>query len=147
MVMENMFGVEEIGMKVNGKLVSDMDKVEMNLKMETAMLESIPGVKLKDMVFIHGAMDQFIVDNSLMERRTVKVTGERFKETIIVINILESTKTTKSMAMENLAGSQAQNSKETILTTKNMAMVKCSGKTVAYTKDFGMKVSKMVSEL
>lgn len=147
MVMESMFGVEEIGMKVNGKLVSDMDKVEMNLKMETAMLESIPGVKLKDMVFIHGAMDQFIVDNSLMERRTVKVIGERFKETIIVINILESTKTTKSMAMENLAGSQAQNSKVTISTTKNMAMVKCSGKTVAYTKDFGMKVSKMVSEL
>ena len=111
------------------------------------MLESIPGVKQKDMVFILGAMDQFIVDNSLMERRTVKVTGERFKETIIVINILESTKTTKNMAMENSAGSQAQNSKVIMSTTKSMAMVKCSGKMVAYTKDFGMKVSKMVSAL
>jgi len=67
MDLENMFGIMEMCMRVNGKCACDMVKDVIPLQLEIIILENIFLVKHKVMDSIDGLMAIFIADNLCLE--------------------------------------------------------------------------------
>jgi len=109
--LENIYGVIETNMKVNGKLVSDMDKVVIGLLSEISMWANIVGDKLMAMVNTAGQMDTHIADSLPMAQKKAKVIGSKARKHNAT-STLVPTKTTKNTAMENSLGALEVDTKD-----------------------------------
>jgi hypothetical protein len=139
--LENIYGVIETNMKVNGKLVSDMDKAVISLLSEISMWANIVGDKLMAMVNTAGQMDTHIVDSLPMAKKKAKVIGEARNHN--ATSTLVPTKTTKNTAMENSLGAPVVDTKANTPKISKKATEKCTGQTVRSTEDSGMTVFKL----
>jgi len=112
MDLESTFGAMEMFTKGSGNIVSGMVKDVIILLSETHTLENISGAKLKDMVNIHGVMEIYTRDNSLMDRKTVKANGRRMVMKTLM-NTWVGIKTTRSTDMVSLNGHPEVDTKAT----------------------------------
>ena len=112
MDLESIFGAMEMFTKESGNIVSDTVKDVIILLSETHTLENISGAKLKDMANIHGVMEIYTRDNSLMDRKTVKANGRRMVMKTLM-NTWVGIKTTRNTDMVSLNGPPEVDTKAT----------------------------------
>lgn len=89
MVMVFMNGVMEIDLRENGGIVYDMVKVQIFLKMEMYILDSILMVVLKVMVSIDGQMGILTKDFSKMVKKWEKVFGRNLSMVQMILTCIK----------------------------------------------------------